>query len=493
MNTEAETPVAPGAPVKEKLNLSVEIKEKSACERHVTVTVPRADIERYFSKQFDDLVPKAEVPGFRIGRAPRKLVEKKFRKQLANQVKGSILMDSLTQVQDTQDFSAISEPDLDFEQVKIPDDGDLTYEFNIEVRPEFDLPKWQGMSLTRPEHEFTEKEILKQVAIIGERFSDLVPVDEAIQADDYVVCNITSRHGGKVVSEILEATIQVRPTLSVSDATVAGFDRLMIGAQAEDKKVISTEISEFSDNEALRGKSVELEFEILDVKRVELRDPEKLAERLGMASASELTEFVRKQSERKLHYAQREQIRDQISKSLTQSATWALPPDLLRRQSRRELDRAVMEMRSSGFDESEITGRLNTLRKNILEKTEMLLKEHFILERIAEEEKIEDEPRDYDVEIARIAAQQQDSPRRVRATLERQGQMDSLRNMIIEQKVIDVITEKAKFKGTPYKSDQQTDTVALNFFAAGGGSLIPAAKYDGGEAAPIPGMKPERD
>ncbi len=48
-------------------------------------------------------------------------------------------MDSLSQVSDSQDFSAISEPDLDFEQVVIPEEGDLTYEFNIEVRPEFDL------------------------------------------------------------------------------------------------------------------------------------------------------------------------------------------------------------------------------------------------------------------------------------------------------------------------------------------------------------------
>ncbi len=49
---------------KEKLDLAVEVKETSACERHVTVTVPRSDIEKYFDKQFDELVPRAEVPGF---------------------------------------------------------------------------------------------------------------------------------------------------------------------------------------------------------------------------------------------------------------------------------------------------------------------------------------------------------------------------------------------------------------------------------------------
>ncbi|MFK7769907.1 MAG: trigger factor [Mariniblastus sp.] len=490
MNTETEEPTTEET---EKLNQSVDIKETSACERHVTVTVPRDDIERYFAKQFDDLVPKAEVPGFRIGKAPRQLVEKKFRKQLANQVKGSILMDSLSQVSDNEDFSAISEPDLDFEQVNIPDEGDLTYEFNIEVRPEFDMPKWKGLSLERPEREFTEADISSHIDKLAQRFSDLAPVDEAVKADDYVVCNIKSSVDGAPLGSQDEQLIQVAPTLSLADSTLEGFDKLMIGAKAEDVKKASVEINEHSDNEELRGKTVDLEFEILDVKRVEGKEPEAIAEQLGLESVDKLKELVRSSMEERLNYAQRETIRDQISKVLTESANWELPPDLLRRQSKRELDRSVMEMRSSGFSEQEIVGRENTLRKNILEKTETLLKEHFILERIAEEEKVEDEPADYELEIARIAAQQNDSPRRIRARLERMGQMDSLRNMIIERKVIDLITESAKFKGTEYEMEEQADSTALNFFAAGKKQAIPEAKYDGAEQEPIPGLKPERE
>ena len=166
------------------------------------MTVPRTDIERYFAKQFDELVPRAELPGFRVGKAPRKLVEKKFRKQLADQVKGSLIMDSLSQVSETQEFSAISEPDLDFEQVNIPEEGDLTYEFNIEVRPEFDVPKWKGLSLERPEHEFTDGDIDDHLKNLSHQFSDLTPVEDAVKADDFVVCNITSSIDGEELSLI---------------------------------------------------------------------------------------------------------------------------------------------------------------------------------------------------------------------------------------------------------------------------------------------------
>jgi trigger factor len=148
-----------------------------------------------------------------------------------------------------------------------------------------------------------------------------------------------------------------------------------------------------------------------------------------------------------------------------------------------------MEMRSSQLPEYEITARINGIRNNIMERTELMLKEHFILERIAEELKIEAEAEDYDAEVERIADQQRESPRRVRAMLERNGQMDSLRNMIIEQKVIDLIIESAKITATNYEvpTRKQQQTYAVDFFAGGSQSNIPEAKYEGGDLPAIPG------
>lgn len=475
---------------KKPLNLSIDVKEESACERHVTVTIPRDDIESYFNKQFDTLVPRAEVPGFRVGKAPRQIVEKKFRKQVADQVKGSLLMDSLTQISDDETFSAISEPDLDFQKVEIPDEGDLVYEFNIEVRPEFEIPNWKGLKLERPEYEFTDADLESEIAELGKRYSDLVPVDEAVAQGDHIVCNIKTSFKGEQIAFAEEVGIDVNNNLSLADTSIDGFGKLVIGKKAEDKVTAKAEINEFGDNEELAGKEVEVEFEILDVKRIEASTAADLAEKLGLEEEMIRTS-LKSSMENRLAYAQREQVREQISKTLTESADWELPPDLLRRQSRRELDRSVIEMQSSGFSQQEIMARENALRKNVLEKTATALKEHFILERIAEEEKIEDEPQDYEVEINRIAMQQNDSPRRIRAKLERSGQMDSLRNMIIEGKVIAKITEEAKFTATEYNQKDQSDTTALNFFAAGESASIPEAKYAGGEEPAVPGLNDE--
>ena len=65
-------------------------------------------------------------------------------------------MDSLAQMNEEQKLSAISEPDLDLEAVEMPDEGPMTFEFDIEVRPEFDLPKWKGLTIEKPVREFTD-------------------------------------------------------------------------------------------------------------------------------------------------------------------------------------------------------------------------------------------------------------------------------------------------------------------------------------------------
>ena len=90
------------------MKLDLKVESKSACERHFTVTIPREDIDRYFADAFTELMPKAAVPGFRAGRAPRKLVESRFKSQVKEQVKGSLLMDSLSQITEDASFSPIS-------------------------------------------------------------------------------------------------------------------------------------------------------------------------------------------------------------------------------------------------------------------------------------------------------------------------------------------------------------------------------------------------
>jgi trigger factor len=215
-----------------------------------------------------------------------------------------------------------------------------------------------------------------------------------------------------------------------------------------------------------------MELELLDLKRFEMPEltPELLGDLGDFETAEDLREAIRKQLENQLGWHQRKQVRQQVSDSLTASATWELPPDLLRRQSQRELERSILELRRSGFDDDSIRRYVNELRQSVMASTARALKEHFILEKIAEAEKVADSPADYDTEIRAIASQSGESPRRVRASLERRGLMDVLRNQIIERKTIDLITSEATFTDIPFefpKPDAEAIDHAVCGVAAG--------------------------
>lgn len=471
-----------GQDEQQSLSLEVKVSEPSACERHVIVTISREDVDRYLDKSYSELMPKAEVPGFRPGRAPRKLVESRFRDQIVDQVKGSLLMDSMAQVNKENDFSAISEPDFDFDVVQLPEEGPMTFEFDIEVRPDFDLPKWKGLKIEKPVRKFTKKDVTSHMKNLLSRFAEEETHTDGAEADDLVTVTIKFKHGGKTVSQVEEQEVRVRKKLSFADGTLEKFDKLMEGAKKGDKKTGEIKLSADSPNEALRGEKVDCELEVLEVKRLKLPkiDDEFLQQVGGFESEEALRDAVEQEMERQLSYHQQRQVRQQITESLIESADWELPPDLLRRQSGRELERAVMELQSAGFNSEAIQAHENELRQNSAASTSRALKEHFILERIAEEESLEVDADDFDSEIELIAMQQNQSPRRVRARLEKQGAMDSLSNQIIERKVIDLITAEADFKETKYKPESE-DTAAVNHTIGGEEAEIPEAK-PGGQA-----------
>ncbi len=474
----------------EQLNMDVEIDTRSACERHISVTIPREDIDRYYDKEFSELMPTAQVPGFRPGRAPRKLIESRFRKDVGDKVKSDLLMDSLAQIHEKQELSAISEPDIDLETIDIPEEGSFTFEFDLEVRPEFDLPKWKGLKIEKPVRDFSDEDVDRALQNVLTNRGRLVLHDGPAEPGDYIKANLTFKHDDKVLSSAAEEVIRIRPVLSFRDGKIENFDKVMQGVTAGETREGKANLTNDAPNAALRGKAVVAEFEVLEVKKLELPElDEELLDELGsFESEAELRDAIQDQLQRQLEYEQHRRAREQITASLTVAADWELPKEMLQRQSQRELQRAVLELRRSGFGEDEIRAHENELRQNSLATTARALKEHFILERIAEDQEVEDHEEDYVAELNLIASQSGESPRRVRAQLEKSGGMDALRNQIIERKVVELILEHAQFTETADEIET-TDAEAIDQAAGGHESDIPEATVDSAEAAP--GGKPE--
>lgn len=188
---------------------------------------------------------------------------------------------------------------------------------------------------------------------------------------------------------------------------------------------------------------------------------EEFCDRMGFASLDALRTAIRRTLERQVKYEQRQTCRKQITDKIIESANWDLPADMVEKQVDNALRREVLEMQQAGFTSQQIMSRENDLRQQSLSMTRRNLKEHFILDRIATEEKLEVTELEIEQEITSMSFQRGESPRRVRARLIKSGVIENLYAQIRERKAVDLILDSAQFNDSPFSLPQDRSTAAL--------------------------------
>ncbi|MFG0240842.1 MAG: trigger factor, partial [Gimesia chilikensis] len=309
-----------------KMSATADIKEVGPCKKHVTVSVPRSDIEHFYSESVSELGDQATVPGFRVGHVPKKLIEKRFRQELNDQVKQRVLMESLELIAEDNDLDPINEPTIDVESLEIPEDGEFTFEFEVEVRPDFKLPEYKGLSLERPVREIGDKDIEEYLNRFLGQYGEMEERKGAAEKEDYLELSIKFEHDGKPLSEIAELVVPLRPILRLRDAEIKDFGEVMADVKAGDTRETEFEVSAEADQIEMRGEKVKATFTVKTVKFIQPPEiNEELLERIGAESEEELREEIKNILERQVTYEQRQSTRTQVLEKITESADWDLP------------------------------------------------------------------------------------------------------------------------------------------------------------------------
>jgi trigger factor len=458
-----------------KLHQTVEIRDVGPCKKHIKVTVDRKDIDDRLSEKFSELVVDSNVSGFRPGKAPRRIVERRFGKEVGDQVKSEVLLASLEQLAEENDVAPLAAPNIDPMKIELPKEGPLIYEFEVEVRPEFDLPNYKGLKIRRPIHTFTPDDVEAEERRILIPYGQVVPKPEGkAQVGDIIVADVTTRLDDKVINSIKEATFRIDKQLAFKDGIAEKFGEQIAGASAGDTRQVDINLSTSVAEPQLRGKTVQATFEVKDVKKQLL--PELTHEFLhtfGVHSPEQLRELAGVVLQRRLEYQQRQTAREQVMQHIAATAQWQLPEELLIRQARKAMARRVMEMQADGISDQEIAARRRVLEQNILRSTELSLKEHFVLQKIAEVEKVDVGDDDMEDEIDRLAAQNNENPRRLRARLEREDLLEALAAEMIERKALDLILDSAEYEDVPLSKEDQRPAVATSEEQAVPGEIRP--------------------
>ncbi|MDB5352316.1 MAG: trigger factor [Planctomycetota bacterium] len=435
-------------PPKRKLELEVQITDAGPCKKHLKVAISRAEVDRQFEESLGTVKKEAAVPGFRPGRAPRTLVQKRFRKEVAGQVKSTLLMATLEQLDEDYKLNPIAQPNLDVDAIAIPDEGPMTFEMDVEVQPDFPLPAYKSLTVKRPVRQIQDADVEGQMRLFLERYAQLVPkLEGGAQIGDYVTADLAFHKDGIGLNTAKEIQFRLQPELRFQDGTVPDLAGALVGAKPGDQREAVAQVGSSSPDPALRGQTIGVTILVHDLKTLRLPEvDEEFLDSIGFETEDELREALKEVLERRVAFQQRQAIRRQIVDELAEHTPFDLPADLVARQERSTLRRQIDEMRQAGSSENEIRAREAEIRANAHESTLKSLKEFFLLSKIAEEEKVKVEDEDLEAEILSIAQRTDETPRRVRARIEKEGLAEGLASQILERKTIDRILEFTKIE-----------------------------------------------
>ena len=200
---------------------TVTIEDVGPARKCVTIEIPHERIEGELKKNFDDLRSDAQLPGFRKGKAPDRLIEKRFGKSIRDDVRSRLIAESYSQALEEQELEVVGEPDVkDFEDIKLPDDGPMTFKVEIEVVPQIELPPLEGVALNRATVEVTDEDVATQIKEYQSRFGkleDLAEADDAAAEGDYVVSDFRILAGEDADEDADEDLIHRAEPLCVLD------------------------------------------------------------------------------------------------------------------------------------------------------------------------------------------------------------------------------------------------------------------------------------
>ena len=389
------------------------------------------------------------MPGFRIGRAPRRLLEKRFGREVGEDVRNALVGESLGQVEEKTKLKTVGEPDLDLDEIKLPESGPLVYSLEVEVAPEFDLPELEGIAVEKRTIEVNDERINRALDESRPHYARYEPTADAAAAADTIVA--AARISGEGI-ETLERDAQ---TLRVAPGQVEGLPLVDLGTALAGKKAGQTatlrvNVAQAHPNEAWRGKTLTVELTINEVrKRVLPALDDAFAQSHGMDKISELRDVVRKSLSARVEQEARRLMREQVRQHLLDSVVLDIPQGAAERHTARVLQRRALDLLHRGVPRERIDENLTELQAAADEEARIQLKLEFILAKIAEEKGLEVGDEEVNARIAEMARQTGRRPERLRQELDADGSLSVVYLSLRDEKVLDFLLDKANVTEVP--------------------------------------------
>ena len=407
----------------------------------LSVEVDEDEFDKAVTAAYRKIAREVRIPGFRPGKAPRKVLEKRLGAQVGReQALNDALPEYYAQAITDNDVDAIDAPEIDITAGE--DDGPVAFDAVVEVRPVVQVPGYGGLRVEIPRPEVSDEEVDAQVDRMRQVQATFADVDRPAREDDAVTIDITGTLDGEAQDGL---TADDYSYTVGSKAVTPEVDEQLVGAKPGD-------ILEFDATHPDPDEERQLRFKVL-VKQVRERvlpeaDDEWASENSEFETVEALRGSIRDRASSLRRAQAQSGLREATGAALAKLVEVELPDALVSHEMNHRAQDLAMRLQAQGITPEQwlaITGKTSDdLTAELREAAETSAKVDLALRAVADAEQIECTDDDLDTELSEVAERVGESVARVRAEFERGGNLAAVRSDVRKRKALDWLLERVE-------------------------------------------------
>ncbi len=370
--------------------MKVTVEDVSPIQKRLSVEIPAEKVDEQINQTINRIKKNIALPGFRKGKVPRSIIERDYEKEIKAEVLQNLIEGTIGDAIKQSEVVMLLEPQFDSSS-EIKKGEPFTYSVLMDIEPEINVPNFREFELVRPKVEVTDEEVEEQLEALRRQFGSVEVVEEQrpLQEGDIAIIDYKAFIDGKEIEELANESYFVEVGRGNFNET---FEQGLIGMEKGQEKEIEVSYPEDALNTLVAGKTVTYKVTLKSIQKRNMPElDDEFAKRfgIGLNTIEDLRNRLKEQILKDKEEAAQASLRQQLFDKLLENADFPVPERLIEKKLDQMIDNVVSHMQERGVNLEQAGIDEARLREKMRDDAVKQVKTELILDKIAEEEKVE--------------------------------------------------------------------------------------------------------
>lgn len=425
-----------------------DMKVINGCQRQLKLEASVEEILTKYDKVYGQLQKVAQVPGFRLGKAPRHILEQHFSDKAKEEVLSQLITKSYQKAVEQNSLEPVTYPEIS--DIKFEKNKPLYFTAKVDVKPEIKLKNYKGIKVKKKKIDITPEEINKALSSIRENLSVISPVleDRELREGDFILADIECFVDGVCIDKRQDTLL----FLSEKDTKPAkdNFVQQLFGAKIGQIKKVAMALPKDYHQAKYASRQAEFNISIKQIKKKELPAlDDTLAKAVGnYKTLEELKEVIKQDLLKKKEVQAKLEMEQSILENLSEHRSFAVPASLVTKRLDYLIDNAQHKLEQQGFKKEDIEKQKQALEEKLKPEAEKQVKLYFILNKIAQIENLKVTPQDLEREYQYLSQIYGKSLEEIKKEISEHNLVEDLKEELLRGRSVDFLVKEARIEET---------------------------------------------